>query len=263
MRFMKRTVLAFVLLLIPALAIGQSCPPGGCPKQGRQQPSQRVEMPPHQAPAGGFNIEYPAQTGRYASAVRIACRDRDGSGSLGSGVVVRWGGRVVVITARHVVQDARKVTVVIISSGKKFAARVLTTSPWDVAILQTETPIEGDVAPSSLVTSEELSALKTESLTSAGFGNPSSKFCTNTGRFIGYISNNAVNDGCSDWIVISGPARAGDSGGPIYTPYGKVAGILWGTDGSTVVGVNAPRLGLTLNEALKNYIASMAPGGPK
>ena len=52
---------------------------------------------------------------------------------------------------------------------------------------------------------------------------------------------------------MSGPARRGDSGGPIFNDRGRVVGILWGTDGKTVIGVQAGRLHVALEEATKFY----------
>ena len=45
--------------------------------------------------------------------------------------------------------------------------------------------------------------------------------------------------GPDDWMVISGHARGGDSGGPCSTSRGRMVGVLWGTDGKEVVCVQA------------------------
>ena len=75
----------------------------------------------------------------------------------------------------------------------------------------------------------------------------------NSGLFVGYRRGASDGDGHDDWFELSGPARQGDSGGPIFNERGRVVGILWGTDGKTVIGVQAGRLHVALQEATKFY----------
>jgi S1-C subfamily serine protease len=243
-----------IAFFVTHFAVAQ-CGPGGCPSsggrnQGRQPSFQnpQYEQPQRQSPK--FDFKYRKAEGKYESAVRIRCEDKNGQTSLGSGVVVRWGGKILVVTARHVIVDAKRVFV-IVRGTKNNNARVISTSAWDCAVLQTEDEIQ-DINPARLITQDELDNISDESLSSCGFGDQSSKFAVNTGRFIGYNTSNKTNDGMSDWMTISGPARGGDSGGPIFTSSGKVAGILWGTNNETVIGVQAARVAITLNEAVKN-----------
>jgi methyl-accepting chemotaxis protein len=42
--------------------------------------------------------------------------------------------------------------------------------------------------------------------------------------------------GVHQTLEVQGSARQGDSGGPIFNAQGELAGVLWGTDGSTTVG---------------------------
>ena len=90
-------------------------------------------------------------------------------------------------------------------------------------------------------------------LTSCGYGGLETKLAANTGLFIGYRRGASDGDGHDDWFEMSGPARQGDSGGPIFNERGRVVGILWGTDGKTVIGVQAGRLHVALQEATKFY----------
>jgi hypothetical protein len=236
----------FCIAFLAAQFASAQCGPGGCPKAG-----QGGKFSKPQNPGGTFNFRYDRPEGKFDAAVRIKCEDRKGGGSLGSGVVVKWGSRVVVVTARHVIVDARKIFIVI-KGTRKVSASVIADSAWDCAILQPDEVLT-EVVPAEMANAEDLSFIRSEELTSCGSGDPSGKFAINIGHFVGFMTNDKVNDGCSDWIVISGPARGGDSGGPIYTKSGKVAGILWGTDNVAVVGVYASRVGLTLNEAMPNY----------
>ena len=59
---------------------------------------------------------------------------------------------------------------------------------------------------------------------------------------------------------MSGPARPGDSGGPIFNARGRVVGILWGTDGQTTIGVQVGRLHIVLKEARFKQ-TGCGPGG--
>jgi hypothetical protein len=240
-------VLVFVASFLAAQFAVAQCGPGGCP--GGNNGAQGVKKPSN--PGGTFNFRYERPEGKFDAAVRIQCSDGNRVNSLGSGVVVRWGSRVVVVTARHVIVDAKGI-VVVIKGVRKLSAKVLAVSDWDCAVLQTEEEIT-DLVPAEMANSEDLSYIRNEELTSAGYGDPTNKFAINVGHFVSFMESDKVKDGCSDWIVISGPARPGDSGGPIYTKSGKVAGILWGTDNVTVVGVYAGRVGLTLNDAMRNY----------
>jgi hypothetical protein len=45
-----------------------------------------------------------------------------------------------------------------------------------------------------------------------------------------------------DHIVISTPARQGDSGGPVFNEAGEVAGILWGSEGRNTYATHAGRI---------------------
>ena len=82
---------------------------------------------------------YERPVGRYSAVVRIRCELATGQRALGSGVLVRWSGRIVVLTARHVVRDARMIVVRLVT-GKEHTARVLVTSEWDCTVLQ----LDGD-----------------------------------------------------------------------------------------------------------------------
>jgi S1-C subfamily serine protease len=152
-----------------------------------------------------------------------------------------------VLTARHVVVDARKVTVRL-TSGAAMGARVIFTSPWDCAVLQLDGDADG-VEPARLITNEEARFSRGDSFRSCGFGGDET-FSVNSGKFLGFKRSSEQLDDSDDWMEITGPSRQGDSGGPIYDKNGKVAGILWGTDGDMTIGVQAGRLGIALNAAI-------------
>jgi thioredoxin 1 len=189
--------------------------------------------------------------GYYSAVVRVKCDLGGPQHALGSGVLVKWGGKVVVLTARHVVADAKKV-VVVLTTGKQHNGKVLVTSVWDCAVIQLDGKVEG-IKPADIISQNASEWTDKTTFEACGFGGPETKLACNRGRFIGFKRSMETRDGRDDWFEISGTVRQGDSGGPIFTQDGKVAGILWGTDGKVVVGVQAGRVGMVLNESLKSY----------
>ena len=83
-------------------------------------------------------------------------------------------------------------------------------------------------------------------LESCGYG-PDGRLACNTGLFLGYRRSSETPDGPDDWFEISGHARPGDSGGGIFNARGRLVGVLWGTNGEVVVGVQAGRLHILLD----------------
>ena len=72
--------------------------------------------------------------------------------------------------------------------------------------------------------------------------------------FLGYKRSTQTPNGPDDWFEISGHARPGDSGGGVFNQRGRLVGVLWGTNGEVVVGVQAGRLHLLLDSALPERI---------
>ena len=71
-------------------------------------PAPLVARPQPLAPRPAWRYERPV--GRFAPVVRISV-DLASGHALGSGVLVRWAGRNVVLTARHVIKDAKQIVV--------------------------------------------------------------------------------------------------------------------------------------------------------
>ncbi len=191
---------------------------------------------------------YERAVGHRAAVVRIHCHDGGSHWSTGSGVLVRWGRRIVVLTARHVVQDAHTIYVDFFD-GKRRRAKVLKVDrKWDCAVLDVGLPPEG-IQPAEMAFGAEAKFQEGDRLESCGYG-PDGKLACNSGLFEGYRRSSAAAQGPDDWMVISGHARGGDSGGPVFDKQGRVVGILWGTDGKEVVCVQPGRLHELLNEAV-------------
>ena len=97
---------------------------------------------------------------------------------------MRWNGRVVVLTARHVVRDAVKITVEL-GTRKTHQARVLKTDPtWDCAVLELMgRPVGVPVAEIEL--GPNATQENGDRLESCGYG-PDGKLAVNSGLFRGY-----------------------------------------------------------------------------
>lgn len=114
-------MLAVALLAMPA--VGQ-CPGGVCPAAPNTYRSPQIYLPAPNQPTPAWRYEQ--ATGYRAAVARIVTYDRDGTQSMGSGVLVSYRGRSVILTAWHVIETARKITVWL-TSGRWFDATVLTT----------------------------------------------------------------------------------------------------------------------------------------
>ena len=121
---------------------------------------------------------------------------------------------------------------------------------WDVSVLDLQSPPEG-VAPAELEYGTEAMQQAGNRLESCGYG-PDGRLACNHGLFLQYVQ--PAGSAALDWMEWSGHAREGDSGGPVFNSQGHVVGILWGTDGTKVVGVQAGRLHLVLQTAAQTQL---------
>ena len=163
-------------------------------------------------------------------------------------MLVRWNGRIVVLTARHVVTPAKRI-VVDLCTGKRYEARVLKIDAvWDCAVLELSGQPEG-VQPAEVELGDAAMQQAGSRLESCGYG-PDGRLACNSGLFLGYKRSGEHPQGPDDWMILSGHARQGDSGGPVFNAHGRLVGVLWGTDGEEVVAVQAGRLHLLLDAAV-------------
>jgi S1-C subfamily serine protease len=213
------------------------------------------KTPPERRPHPAWRYEKPV--GHRAAVVRIFCRDDVRTRSIGSGTLVRWGEKkLVVLTARHVVADAKKI-VIELHNKKTHKARVLKVDAvWDCAVLELDGTPEG-VTAAEVELGDEAMQHEGSRLESCGYG-PDGKLAVNTGLFLGYKRSTQAPNGPDDWFEISGHARPGDSGGGVFNERGRLVGVLWGTNGEVVVGVQAGRLHLLLDSALPKTIEQKA-----
>jgi hypothetical protein len=227
-------IAAGVWCLSVAIAGGQ-CPGGSCPTLG--SPITSYQSAPRSSAR-----PVPAQ-GHRAAVVEVIATNGLGRTAGGSGVLVRWGGRTVGLTACHVVKDARRVHIKLSDRRTLPCVVLLRETTWDFAVLD---PQERDL-PSVEVRRRYEPLEPGERLEACGFGSTGTLSAI-AGGFLDYTGPSAAAEG--DWLRMSGAARAGDSGGPIFGADGAVEGILWGTDGRQIVGVQAGLLYTRMTAAL-------------
>jgi S1-C subfamily serine protease len=220
-----------------------------------QRESGGNQSPPERRPHPAWRYEKPV--GHRAAVVRIFCRDDVRTRSIGSGTLVRWGAKkIVVLTARHVVADARKIVVELFNKKTCEAHVLKVDAVWDCAVLELQREPEGVVA-AEVELGPQAMQHEGSRLESCGYG-PDGKLAANSGLFLGYKRSTQTPNGPDDWFEISGHARPGDSGGGVFNERGRLVGVLWGTNGEVVVGVQAGRLHRLLDAAVGQTIEQRA-----
>lgn len=243
---------AFLVALFGVAAHGQ-CPGGTCPTQPSVvqpwvQPGERdgKAKRPLVPVAPKLDWRYEQPNGYTRAVVRVNGREGVSAIVRGSGVVIRYCGRQVILTAAHVVRGVNHVIIRLVN-GKTYEAAVLAKDDtYDIAVLSIAEPVEdsAEVAYGAGATPEGGATL-----ISCGYG-PDDRLAVCRGVVNGYRMVSRNPNGPRDWIAVSGRARGGDSGGPIFNEAGEVVGILWGTDETEVIGVAGGRIHRILSEAL-------------
>jgi S1-C subfamily serine protease len=169
-------------------------------------------------------VSLPAMANNPA-VVRLTVPVKEGARSLGSGVLAgadkRFG---YVLTAHHVVRDAVGVPKVRFSDGTVQRGEVLKTdSTADLALIRVNRP---QIAPVEWVTAPPG---KGDELVAAGFGS-NGQYQEATGPVVGFTDR---SEKAPNWMIVKTEVRPGDSGGPVFTKDGKLAGVLWGCNGNT------------------------------
>lgn len=206
-----------MISLILALALGQQCQimPDGSQVCAPSRQSVVAQQSPRQQPAMmawrkvAVRIEAlqpPVQRGNITSQMA----------GLGSGVIVASDGdRALVLTNRHVVKDGNEFYVHRL--GKKYSARVIkiSTDPnADLAALEIASPIEAYQIP--------MASAEPNFVHSMVFDGQSGAYHTHSGAYMA-----TSNEGDRYYGFAS---HHGDSGGPVGTPDGKLAGMVWATE---------------------------------
>lgn len=161
--------------------------------------------------------------GAVVRVVNTAGRERwYGSGTL----VHKDDQRGIVLTCAHLFRERVGNVQVIFPGSEPAEATVLAVDRvWDLAAL--------GIAPPS-AESVKLAAdypRPGDLLRSCGYG-PCGQYGCNQGQALGYVKTALAET--YETLELSGSAREGDSGGPVFNDRGELAAVLWGTDGRTV-----------------------------
>jgi hypothetical protein len=238
-------VLAAVLLCMMSCRAEGQCANGQC-----RVPVVGAAVSARVAPA---TLQYVEPAGRYRSVVRVQAKVGPANRRLGSGVCVRWVAVKVVLTAGHMARGAKEVAVWLAKPKRWATAKILKVdNAWDVALLGLSEVDAAELVASDIAWGDEATPDKGTKLTSCGLG-ADGRLATNTGTVIDYLGNGASGRQ-ADWMEMSGRAREGDSGGPVFDAKDQVVGILWGTDDRTVTATQAGYLHKVLVEALGPWI---------
>jgi hypothetical protein len=160
----------------------------------------------------------------HPSIARIIVPEKDGV-SYGSGSLIDVrDGYGLVVTNWHVVRDANGAISVLFPDGFSSKAEVVKVDKdWDLAALSIRKPA---AAPLPMTGVPPRPGQK---LFIAGYG--SGDFRAASGNCLGYGS---PEQGMPQELVeVDAEARHGDSGGPILNERGEIAGVLFGTNGTT------------------------------
>ncbi|MGI8979447.1 MAG: trypsin-like peptidase domain-containing protein [Pirellulaceae bacterium] len=179
----------------------------------------------------------------HPAIARIIVPEKDGV-SYGSGSLIDVrDDYALVVTNWHVVRDASGAISVLFPDGFSSKAEVVKVDKdWDLAALSIRKP---NAAPLTMTAAPPQPGQR---LFIAGYG--SGDFRAAAGKCLGYGS---PEQGFPQELVeVDAEARHGDSGGPILTERGEIAGVLFGTNGTTHGSYGGRVIG---------FLSSVLPGG--
>jgi S1-C subfamily serine protease len=161
----------------------------------------------------------------HPAVVRVTVPIKEGARALGSGVLAgrdeRFG---YVLTAHHVVRDAAERPKIRFADGSVEAGEIVKSdSAADLAVVRVRRP---DIPP---VEWAAASPAKGDELVAAGFGGDG-EYQEAGGPVVGFTDHTKESPA---WMIVQAEVRSGDSGGPVFTKDGKLAGVLWGCNGNT------------------------------
>jgi len=171
----------------------------------------------------------------HAAVVRVAQVAPGGSRCYGSGTLVHKDGKQgIVLTCAHLFRGGTGDVTVTFPDGRRFAADLAAMDQaWDLAALRITQP---EAMPVTIAADHPEPG---DPLQSCGYG-PDGRYWCNRGRVLGYVRTAATKT--YETLELSGRARDGDSGGPVFNASGELVAVLWGTDGRIVGGTYCGRI---------------------
>jgi len=228
-------------LLIVASAVGALAPrsaPADC-EQGR---CYAAPLSPFQVDGAGLQVD-----GR---AIARVANQLGGASSLGTGTLVEvQASRGVVLTCAHLFREGMGTLTVHFAGGQVSAARLLRIdAAADLAALEVAAP---PVRPIEIA---DRSPQPGEPLVSCGLGSDGRLWC-NRGHALGYVT--VLGRQGTETLELSGSARQGDSGGPVFDGEHRLVGVIFGTNGQVVDATYCGRV--------RKFLAGLCPrlGGRK
>ncbi len=166
--------------------------------------------------------------------------------SIGSGTLVaRDETTGVVITCWHIFRDEGVGKVKVEFRKSCYWGNVIGKNPtWDLAAILIARP---DVAPAPLATVWPRGG---DTVHWAGYG-PVGKYISKTGRVTQYLRAGTM--AANELLELTGHARQGDSGGPVFNDRGELVAVLAVTDGQTISGIYGGRV--------SDFLQKCCPGG--
>ena len=229
-------------------------------------------------PNGGADADCcPAQaatlTGHHLAVCRVHTENKPII-SHGSGVLIRYRGRFLILTGQHVIAERRSPIHVRFGTRARHhwcQAKLLGEDvTWDLAVLEIFEP--GDVTPAELATGEAEAPREGAALEACGWGD-TDNFRASRGRrtrpelgLPGVIGN--------DLLELTGTVREGDSGGPVFDAGGRVVGVIGSTDATgtqftrarrihallaSIVGTDSPKPGVSQQPAAEDPPPKIKP----
>jgi len=170
----------------------------------------------------------------HPAVVRVV-NDLPSARCYGSGTLVEKSGEhALILTCAHLFREKTGDVRVVFADGTTLTAEVLAVDPlWDLAALRIARP------PAEPVAIAQQFARPGEAVSSCGFG-PDGRYARNRGRALGYVRT--AHGATFETLELTGSARDGDSGGPVFNQRGELVAVLWGTDGRTVGGTYCGRV---------------------
>lgn len=171
----------------------------------------------------------------HAAVVRVAQIAPGGSRCYGSGTLVHKDGKQgIVLTCAHLFRGEAGDVTVTFPDGRRFEADLAAVDQaWDLAALRITQP---EAMPVTIATDHPKPG---DRLQSCGYGSDGRYWC-NQGRVLGYVRTAATKT--YETLELSGRARDGDSGGPVFNASGELVAVVWGTDGRIVGGTYCGRI---------------------
>ena len=171
-----------------------------------------------------------AEGAEHPAVARIMATGCNGSScqrTYGSGTLVGVDGEYgIVVTCAHLFRNRPTAIYVAFDASGQYEAKLVgLDEAWDLAVLRIKRP------PAEPIDVAAAYPKPGDPLQSCGYGSDGTYWC-NAGRALGYART--ASTATYETLELSGRARDGDSGGPVFNERGELAGVLWGTDGKIV-----------------------------